>query len=342
MENNNFRKPYYSVHNIPYTSDQKRRAKIIIKKNNIKLKNINVPKLERSLSAPHNMKFFGKLFKPLQIFRSQQQQHSIKESLSPTRQSKIRTGRNTLKFSEYNSNEPSQQVIINNQKEKDQVKEIQKRKSCDCSECGKQSLFQKDTMNYGVYINQLMREQESAINKFKRSIRKQQSLLFPSYLNSPKNSTNNENIVEESQIHKEDIMIKSITHRLTLSSIFFEEQISVNKLSPINSQRRIKYCYFESFLIKQQKIMNQEKQQFSRQTGQFESLYKKSHFSNKNTEMHTPKVLTPRSLTSSIITGFPSQSPVKKKNLSNVYLQPQKSKFFINQKRNTTLPEVHQ
>ncbi|CAD8069933.1 unnamed protein product [Paramecium sonneborni] len=343
MQNNNFRKPYFSVHNIPQTSDQRRRAKIIQKKNNIKLKNINVPKLERSLSAPHNMKFFGKIFIPPQMFRSQQQQqHSIKDSLSPTRLSKIRTGRNTLKFSEHISNEPSPQVIVNKQKDEDQVKEVQKRKSCDCSECGKQSLFQRETMNYGVQINQLMREQESAINKFKRSIRKQQTLLFPQYLNSPKNSANNENIVEEIQILRDDIMIKSFAHRPTLSSLVFEEQITVNKLSPIHSSRRIKHTCFESFLIKQQIIMNQEKQQFTRQTGLFESLHKKNNFSNKNTQMHTPLVLTPRSPASSIITGFPSQSPVKKKNQSNIYLQPQKSKFFINQNRITTLPEVHQ
>ena len=36
--------------------------------------------------------------------------------------------------------------------------------------------------------------------------------------------------------------------------------------------------------------------------------------------MHTPMVLTPRSPASSIFTGFPSQSPVKKKNIGNLYL----------------------
>ncbi|CAD8058217.1 unnamed protein product [Paramecium primaurelia] len=342
MQNNNFRRPYFSVHNISQTSGLTRKARLVIKKNNIKLKNIIVAKFERSLSAPHNMKFFGKIFIPPQMFRSQQQQHSIKESQSPTRLSKIRTGRNTLKLSEHVSNEPSPSVIFNNQKDEDQVKEVQKRKSCDCSQCGKQSVFQKETMNYGVQINQLKREQESAINKFKRSIRKQQTLLFPQYLNSPKNSTSNENIIEEIQILRDDIMIKSFVHRPTLSSLVFEEQVSVNKQSPINSQSRIKLSYFESFLMKQQKIMSYERQKFSRQTGIFESLHKKSNFSNKNTQMHTPMVLTPRSPASSIITGFPSQSPVKKKNQINVYLQPQKSKFFINQNRITTLPEVHQ
>ncbi|CAK77893.1 unnamed protein product (macronuclear) [Paramecium tetraurelia] len=291
------------------------------------------------------MKFFlGRIFIPFHkcFQKFNNQQHSIKESLSPKRLSKIRTGRNTLKFSEHVSNEPSPLVVINNQKDEDQVKEIQKRKSCDCSECGKQSIFQKDTMNYGVQINQLKREQESAINKFKRSIRKQQTLLFPQYLNSPKNSTSNENIIEEIQILRDDIMIKSFIHRPTLSNLVFEEQVFLNKQSPIHTQSRIKFNYLESFLMKQQKIMNQERQKFSRQSELFESLHKKSNYSNKNTQMHTPQVLTPRSPASSIITAFPSQSPVKKKNQINVYLQHQKSKFFINQNRITTLPEVHQ
>ncbi|CAD8158971.1 unnamed protein product [Paramecium pentaurelia] len=342
MQNNNFRRPYFSVHNIPQTSGITKRSRIIIKKNNIKLKNINVPKLERSLSVPHNMKFFYRMCVPIQILRTQQHQPSIKDSLSPTRLSKIRTGRNTLKFSEYISNELSPAIIVSDHNVEDQVKEVQKRKSCDCSECGKQSLFQRETMNYGVQINHLMKEQESAINKFKRSIRKQQTLLFPQYLNTPKNSTSNENLVEEIQIVRDDIMIKSFAHRPTLSSLVFEEQVLINKQSPINLQSRIKHSYFESFLLKQQKLINSEKQQFSRQTGLFESLHKKNNFSNKNTQMHTPTVLTPRSPASSFIKGFPSQSPVKRNNKINVYLQPQKSKFFKNQNRITTLPEVHQ
>ncbi|CAD8145342.1 unnamed protein product [Paramecium octaurelia] len=342
MQNNNFRRPYFSVHNTPQTSGIIKRSRIVIKKNNIKLKNINVPKLERRLSVPHNMKFFQRRYVPIQMLRTQQHQPSIKDSISPTRLSKIRTGRNTLKFSEHISNEQSPTVVVNNQKVDDQVKEVQKRKSCDCSECGKQSLFQRDTMNYGVQISHLVKEQESAINKFKRTIRKQQTLLFPQFLNTPKNSASSENIVEEIQIHRDEIMIKSFAHRPTLSSLVFEEQASMNKQSPINSQTRIKHSYIESFLLKQKKLINKEKQQFSRQTGLFESLHKKSNFSNKNTQMHTPTILTPRSPGSSFVTGFPSQSPVKRNNQINVYLQPQKSKFFKNQNRITTLPEVHQ
>lgn len=69
-------------------------------------------------------------------------------------------------------------------------------------------------------------------------------------MNTPKNSNNNNNEefpLEEIEIMRDDLMIKSFAHRPTLSNFVFEEQITVNKSNTLHTERP-KLSFFESFL----------------------------------------------------------------------------------------------
>ncbi|CAK63633.1 unnamed protein product (macronuclear) [Paramecium tetraurelia] len=298
MQNIKQRKPYLQVHFQPLTERLERKKQAQMK--NVLLRNVHAPRVKRSFSLPHNQRF---------LYRFETQPKNVHPSRKETNEDLQTREQSPQKRGSLATNAKQSQKLI-------EVKEKQQRKSCDCSLCGKGTIFQRDSMKEGVFIIQQIKEQEALANKFQRTQKKQHEKLYPQYMNMKSIQ------IEEGGEPNNDFIINSFEHL---------EDIAPQTCS---NQAKCKSSFFDSFLIKQQQIVVDQRRKFSNHRKIFDK-YRSIPFLPNDFQ----KVLTPR--TPATMTTTLAPSPRKIKANVQMYLKPLK-KPQKQHNRLLTLPEFRQ
>ncbi|CAD8076819.1 unnamed protein product [Paramecium primaurelia] len=298
MQNIKQRKPYLQVHFQPLTERIERKKQTLMK--NVLVRNVHAQRIKRSFSLPHNQRFlyrFETLPKHLCPSRKGTGEEFQIRQQSPQKRDSLVTN---LKLSQKNI----------------EMKERQQRKSCDCSQCGKETNFQRDSMKDGVFIIQQIKEQEALSNKFQRTQKKQYEKLYPQYLNMKSIQ------IEESGDHNNDFIINSFEHLEDVPT-----QTCPNKI-------KSKSNFFDFFLIKQQQIVVDQRRKFSNHRKNFDKFRSIPFLSNDFQKVLTPR--TPATMTTTLV-----PSPRKLKANVQMYLKPI-NKPQKQHNRLLTLPEFRQ
>ncbi|CAD8170981.1 unnamed protein product [Paramecium pentaurelia] len=298
MQNIKQRKPYLQVHFQPLTERIQRKKQTLMK--NVLLRNIHTQRIKRSFSLPNNQRFLNRF-------------ETMPKNLCPSRKETIE---------ELQTREQSPQKresLITNSKYSQiniEMKERQQRKSCHCSQCGKETNFQRDSMKDGVFIMQQIKEQEALANKYQRTQKKQYEKFYPQYLN-----IKSVQLEDGGDLHN-DFIINSFEHLEDVHT-----QICANK-------NKSKSSFFDSFLIKQQQIVVDQMRKFSNHRKILNQYHSIPFLPND-----FQKVLTPRTPATMTTTQHPS--PRKLKANVKMYLQPVK-RPQKQHNRLLTLPEFRQ
>ncbi|CAD8085269.1 unnamed protein product [Paramecium sonneborni] len=298
MQNIKQRKPYLQVHFEPLTERIERKKQAQMK--NVLLRNVHTQRMKHSLSVPHNQRFLNR-FETLPKHQCPFRKGTVEElqirEQSPQKRESLAIN---VKHSQLNL----------------EIRERQQRKSCDCSQCGKETIFQKDSKKDGVFISQQIKDQEALANKFQRTQKKQHEKLYPQYLNTKSIH------IDEGVDTRNDFIINSFEHLEDIPS------------SNCTNKTKSKSTFFDSFLIKQQQIAVDQRRKFSNHRKIFDK-YRSIPFLPGDFQ----KALTPRTPATMTTTLFPS--PRKLKTNVQMYLQPIK-RPQKQHNRLLTLPEFRQ